>query len=282
MNIGIVGLGLIGGSIGLKLQRLNHTIYGVTNNNFNKKRAKARKLANFISCDFCILKECSLIILALPIKDLINPSKELISAIPKKAIVTDVGSIKEPIIKTWEKIHPLFIGSHPMAGTEQKGVEAGFESLLDNAKWIITPTPKTNSNAMNKLSALINSMECEICKASPKEHDEAVSLISHLPIFVASSLIKTACVEDNKLLLDLTQKLASTGFSDTTRVGGGNPNLGLDLAINNKRNILNSIKEFKNNINQIETIIKDENWELLSKKLTKAKELRSNFINQNH
>ena len=282
MNIGIVGLGLIGGSIGLKLQRLNHTIYGVTNNNFNKKRAKARKLANFISCDFCILKECSLIILALPIKDLINPSKELISVIPKKAIVTDVGSIKEPIIKTWEKIHPLFIGSHPMAGTEQKGVEAGFESLLDNAKWIITPTPKTNSNAMNKLSALINSMECEICKASPKEHDEAVSLISHLPIFVASSLIKTACVEDNKLLLDLTQKLASTGFSDTTRVGGGNPNLGLDLAINNKRNILNSIKEFKNNINQIETIIKDENWELLSKKLTKAKELRSNFINQNH
>ena len=122
-------------------------------------------------------------------------------------------------------------------------------------------------------------MECEVCKASPKEHDEAVSLISHLPIFVAYSLIKTACKEQNKSILDLTQKIASTGFSDTTRVGGGNPNLGLDLAANNQQNILNALGEFKKNINEIETIIKDKNWELLSKQLTKAIESRSNFIN---
>ena len=279
MNIGIVGLGLIGGSIGLKLQKLNHTIYGVTNNNLNKKKAKERKLANIVSCDFDILKECTLIILALPIKDLVNPSNDLISAIPKESIVTDVGSIKEPIIKTWEKINPLFIGSHPMAGREQKGVDSGFESLLDNAKWIITPTSKTNLDSVNTLSTLITSMKCQIIKATPKEHDEAVSLISHLPIFVASSLIKTAYIEKNKSLLDLTQKIAATGFSDTTRVGGGNPNLGLDLAVNNQKNILNAIKRFKNNINELEAIIKNENWELLSKKLTKAMEIRSNFIN---
>ena len=279
MNIGIVGLGLIGGSIGLKLQTLNHTIYGVTNNNVNEKKAIKNKLANIVSCDFGILKECSLIILALPIKDLIHPSNELISKIPKKAIVTDVGSIKEPIINTWEKIHPLFIGSHPMAGTEQKGVDSGFESLLDNAKWIITPTSKTNLDAINILGNLITSMGCKIFKASPKEHDEAVSLISHLPIFVASSLIKTAYKEQNKSLLDLTQNLAATGFSDTTRVGGGNPMLGLDLATNNQENILNAIKDFKNNINEIENLIKNKNWELLSKKLTKATEVRSSFIN---
>ncbi len=279
MNIGIVGLGLIGGSIGLKLQRLNHTIYGVTNNNFNKIKAIERNLANFISCDFEILKECSLIILALPIKDLIHPSKDLINAIPKDAIVTDVGSIKEPIINTWEKIHPLFIGSHPMAGTEQKGVESGFESLLENAKWIITPTAKTNSHSLKTLSYLVTSMQCEICKASPKEHDEAVSLISHLPIFIASSLIQTANAENNKSLLELTQRLAAKGYADTTRVGGGNPNLGLDLAINNQTNILKAIKDFKKNINEIEALIKDNKWELLSKKLSKAIEIRSNFTN---
>ncbi len=279
MNIGIVGLGLIGGSIGLKLQKLNHTIYGVTNTNFNEKRAKERKLANFVSCDFGILKGCSLIILALPIKDLIDPSNELKNEIPKDAIVTDVGSIKEPIIKTWEKIHPLFIGSHPMAGTEKSGVDSAFESLLDNAKWVITPTEKTNIAAFNTLSNIITSMQCEIFKTSPKEHDEAVSLISHLPIFVASSLIKTANTEQNKSLLDLTQKLAATGFSDTTRVGSSNINLALDLAVNNRMNLLNTIKEFKNNINEIEDLIKDKNWELLSRKLQKAKEVRSNFIN---
>ena len=158
-------------------------------------------------------------------------------------------------------------------------MDSGFESLLDNAKWVITPTSKTNLTAFHILSNLINSMECEIFKASPKEHDEAVSLISHLPIFVASSLIKTAYTENNKSLLDLTQKIAATGFKDTTRVGGGNPNLGLDLAVNNQQNILNAIKEFKNNINEIETLIKDKNWALLSIKLTQAMEVRSNFIN---
>ncbi len=279
MNIGIVGLGLIGGSIGLKLQRLNHTIYGVTNNNINKKKAIERNLANFVSCDLDILKECSLIILALPLKDIINPSKDLINAIPKDVIVTDVGSIKVPIINTWEKIHPLFIGSHPMAGTEEKGVESGFESLLENAKWIITPTSKTNSHSFKTLSNLITSMQCEICQASPKVHDEAVSLISHLPIFIASSLIKTANTEKNESLLALTQRLAASGYADTTRVGGGNPNLGLDLAINNQKNILKAIKEFKKNINEIEALIKDNKWGLLSEKLTKAIEIRSNFTN---
>ena len=279
MNIGIVGLGLIGGSIGLKLQRLNHNIYGVTNNNANKKKAIERNLANFISCDLNILKECSLIILALPIKDLIHPSKKLISAIPKDAIVTDVGSIKEPIIKTWEKVHPLFIGSHPMAGTEERGVNSGFESLLENKKWIITPTSKTDSHSLETLTNLITSMKCEICKTSPKKHDEAVSLISHLPIFVASTLIKTANVDENESLLDLTHKLAASGFADTTRVGAGNPNLGLDLAINNQKNILNAIKDFKDNINEIEALIKDKNWELLSVKLTNSMKMRSNFTN---
>ena len=279
MNIGIVGLGLIGGSIGLKLQRLKHTIYGVTNNNLNKKKAIERNLANVVSCDLRILKECSLIILALPIKDLIHPSNDLINAIPKDSIVTDVGSIKEPIINTWGKIHPLFIGSHPMAGTEEKGVESGFEGLLENAKWIITPTSKTNSQSIKTLSKLITSMQCEIYKASPKEHDEAVSLISHLPIFVASSLIKTANAEKNESLLALTQRLAATGYADTTRVGGGNPNLGLDLAKYNRTNILKAIREFKNNINEIEALIKNKNWELLYKTLTKAMGARSNFIN---
>ena len=120
MKIGIVGLGLIGGSLGLKLQSLNHTIYGIANNEFNEKKAKDKKLANFVSCDLSLLKKCELIILALPIKDLINPSQRLVASIPRDTIVTDVGSVKEPIVNKWENSHPLFIGSHPMAGTEKK------------------------------------------------------------------------------------------------------------------------------------------------------------------
>ena len=278
MKIGIVGLGLIGGSLGLKLQSLNHTIYGVTNNEFNEKKAKERKLANFVSCDLSLLKECELIILALPINDLINPSQRLVASIPKDSILTDVGSVKGPIINTWENIHPLFIGSHPMAGTETKGVDSGFETLLTNAKWIITPTQNSDLDAIKILSKLIKSIGCEVFQASPKDHDKAVSLISHLPIFLATALIETANKRNNQSFLNITQKLAASGFADTSRVGGGNVQLGLDLAMNNKENILNAIDNFKNNLDKLESLIKENNWELLSKKLSEAKKIRGNFI----
>jgi len=279
MKIGIVGLGLIGGSLGLKLQSLNHTIFGIANNELNEKKAKEKKLANFVSCNLSLLKKCELIILALPIKDLIIPSQRLVASIPQETIVTDVGSIKEPIVNTWENLHPLFIGSHPMAGTEKKGVDSGFEGLFKNTKWIITPTQNSDSNAVRTISELIKSMDCEIFQASPKEHDEAVSLISHLPIFLASTLIETAYTKNNPALLDLTQKLAATGFADTSRVGGGNEKLGLDLAMNNQINVLNAINNFKNKLNTLESLIKEKNWELLSKKLSEAKEIREKFIN---
>ncbi len=277
MNIGIVGLGLIGGSIGMKLQSLNHTVYGVTNNDSNEIKAKERKLANIISQDYKILENCSIIILALPIKNLINPSKNLIEAIPAKAILTDVGSVKVPIIKTWEKIHDLFIGSHPMAGTEKKGVNAGKIELFDNSKWVITPTNQTDQNSLQTLSKLFKDMGCDIYLENPDIHDQAVANISHLPIYLASCLIETAYCQNNQDLLNLSRKLAATGFADTTRVGAGNPSLGVDLAENNTINILNSIKNFKKNISEIEQIVEEKNWDVLEAKLKKAQEWRKHF-----
>ena len=277
MNIGIVGLGLIGGSIGLKLQSLNHTVYGVTNNDLNEIKAKERKLANIISQDYKILEHCSIIILALPIKNLINPSKNLIEAIPTKAILTDVGSVKVPIIKTWEKIHDLFIGSHPMAGTEKKGVNAGKIELFDNSKWVITPTNQTDQNSLQTLSKLFKNMGCDIYFENPDIHDQAVANISHLPIYLASCLIETAYCQNNEDLLNLSRKIAATGFADTSRVGGGNPYLGVDLAENNTINILNSIKNFKKNISEIEKIFEERNWDVLEAKLKKGQEWRKHF-----
>ena len=277
MNIGIVGLGLIGGSIGLKLQSLNHTVYGVTNNDLNEKKAKERKLANIISQNYKILENCSIIILALPIKNLINPSKNLIEAIPTKAILTDVGSVKVPIIKTWEKIHDLFIGSHPMAGTEKKGVNAGKIELFDNSKWVITPTNQTDQNSLQTLSKLFKNMGCDIYLENPDIHDQAVANISHLPIYLASCLIETAYCQNNEDLLNLSRKLAASGFADTSRVGAGNPSLGVDLAENNTNNILNSIKNFKENISEIEKIFEERNWDELEAKLKKCQQKRNHF-----
>ena len=277
MNIGIVGLGLIGGSIGLKLQKLNHKVYGCVNNTFNQRIAIDRNLANVISKDYEILKNCQLIILALPIKSLMNPSIELINALPNNAVVTDVGSIKDPIIKKWEKIHPGFIGSHPMAGNENKGAKAGEESLFENKVWVITPTPKTKESSIEKLKKLISSMNCKIYEALPDEHDKAVALISHLPIFLSSALIETASIKENKSLLDLSKKISSTGFSDTSRVGGGNPDLGVDLAKNNQNNILFALRIFKDKLKELEDLISQEDWDVLKQKLKESHNARKEF-----
>jgi len=279
MNIGIVGLGLIGGSIGLRLQTLNHTVFGVVNNKSNQEKAIDRKLANYVTTDLNVLKKCSLIFLALPIRDLINPSKELIENLPKDSIITDVASIKGPIIKTWENLHPLFIGSHPMAGTEYQGVNAGTIDLLKSAKWIITTTPKTANNSIQVLSKLINSMQCEAIFTTPENHDKATSLISHLPIFLASSLIHAVDSENDQMVNTLAKKIASTGFSDTSRVGGGNPELGSDLAKYNYENILSGIKELKSNLEDFEKIILERDWKTIHNKLEQSKDIRSNFIN---
>ena len=277
MNIGIVGLGLIGGSIGLKLQKLKHKVYGCVNNTFNKKIAIERNLADVISCDYDVLKNCKLIILALPIKDLINPPVELINSIPSSSVVTDVGSIKGPIINKWEKIHPGFIGSHPMAGNENRGPRAGEELLLENKIWIITPTSRTSQNSIKEIKNLILSMNCKIYETCPEEHDKAVSLISHLPIFLSSALIQTANTKDIESLLDLSQKISSTGFSDTSRVGGGNPDLGVDLAKNNQKNILFALNIFKEKLNELEDLINKKDWHLLKKKLEDSSRIRKEF-----
>ncbi len=279
MNIGIVGLGLIGGSIGLRLQALKHNVFGIVNNESNQKQAIERKLATHVTQDLNVLKKCSLIFLALPIRDLIKPNKELIETIPEDSIITDVASIKDPIIKTWENLHPLFIGSHPMAGNEHKGVNAGTVDLLENAKWVITTTPKTDMDSVKILSNLIKSMKCEVIFANPSIHDKATSLISHLPIFLASSLIHTAHSKEDQVLTNLALKIASSGFADTSRVGGGNSDLGRDLAEFNQKNILNGIKKLKANLEEFEEIIEENNLLRLFDKLEKAKDLRSKFLN---
>tara|TARA_Y100001978_G_scaffold198464_1_gene210948 strand:- start:770 stop:1138 length:369 start_codon:yes stop_codon:yes gene_type:complete len=122
-------------------------------------------------------------------------------------------------------------------------------------------------------------MKCEAISTTPKNHDKATSLISHLPIFLASSLIQTVDNTNDHIVRTIAQKIASTGFADTSRVGGGNPELGSDLAEFNYENILNGIKELKSNLEDFEKLIAERDWKKMYLKLEQSKEIRSNFIN---
>ena len=158
-RIGIVGLGLIGGSLGLDFQKLGHEVYGLVNREDTAKRAQDRGLAQFISTNPKVIANCSVIIIALPLEKLINPEVELINALPKNAVITDVGSVKTPVLEAWRTKHPRFVGSHPMAGTIETGVEAGRENLFQDRPWISTPELTTDQEALDIIHDLANSLK---------------------------------------------------------------------------------------------------------------------------
>ncbi len=277
-RIGIVGLGLIGGSIGLDLQKLGYEVYGLVNREETAARAKARGLAQFVSTNPSILSECSAIIIALPLPQLINPTQELIDALPREAVITDVGSIKTPVIEKWRKLHPRFVGSHPMAGTIEKGVEAGKKNLFRNRPWISTPEENTDKDALKTIKELAHALDSNWITTNPKLHDQAVALISHLPVFISAALIQTVQQEPQKALLSLTQTIASSGFADTSRVGGGNPDLGVAMASLNTSAVLDALKSYRLSLEKLEKIIEQNQWERLQEELQSTHLNRSNFI----
>ncbi len=276
--IGIVGLGLIGGSLGLELQSLGWKVHGVVHKTTTLKRAKERKLATLVSKNLEILKDCQIIFIALPLNKIINPSKELIKALPKNAVITDVGSVKSPIVRTWEKLHPRFIGSHPMAGTSEEGVNAGQLGLFNNRPWVATPNAETDLDALEVIEKIASSIGSKWITTDSDKHDEAVALISHLPVFVSAALLKTLGDLESEAMNNLTKSLASSGFADTSRVGGGNPNLGKSMAQNNTKEILKALSSYRKNLEELERNINHSSWNQLEKDLNFTKQLRPYFI----
>ena len=280
-NIGIVGLGLIGGSLGLDLQKLGFTVYGITHQEHTAHKAKARKLAQIVSTDPSVLKNCFLIFIALPLEQLLNPSSALINAIPRNAVVTDVGSVKVPILNTWNKLHPRFVPSHPMTGTEESGVNAGKHDLFKNKPWVVTPNKETDPKALEIVQKISLSLGCKWIISEAQIHDEAVGLISHLPVLISAALINTLNKDVKPPLYSLAKDLASSGFADTSRVGGGNPELGVSMAKLNKKNIKRHLASYRYSLDLLEKYLIEENWGELEKILVNTKEERQKFILKN-
>ena len=277
-KIGIVGLGLIGGSLGLDLQSLGHDVYGLVKREETAARARERGLAQFISTNSNILKNCSIIILALPLTQLINPTQELVKSLPTTAVITDVGSVKKPVIAKWRELHPRFVASHPMAGTNANGVEAGQSQLFKNHPWISTPEKATDLEALKIVEELATSLGSKWISTDPETHDQAVSLISHLPVFISAALIQAVSNVRDNTLLELTKTIASSGFKDTSRVGGGNPDLGVAMATYNTSAILNALKEYRLRIDQLEGFIRTKEWGKLQQELEETQLSRSDFL----
>lgn len=232
MKIGVIGLGLIGGSI-FKCCKEKHEVVGVSRS-VNETG---------ISNDYSTLKGCDLVFVCTPMSKTLEILDKLNEILDENTIVTDVCSLKEFISK--KNYNFKFIPSHPMAGTEHNGWEYSFQELFEGATWAITPKDDTSIEDFEVLKSVIKDMGAQTVMTTPQEHDRAVALISHAPMLVAQALCKN--IENN----ELAQKLAASGFRDTTRLALSNTEMANDMIIMNGENIKDVVTLLNQNIDAI-------------------------------
>lgn len=277
--VGLVGLGLIGGSIGLDLKALGVPTVALAHRARTVDRARQRGLVDVVSTDPAVLREAGLVVLCLPLDRLLAPTPQLLSALPRQALVSDVGSVKGPVLAAWQAARPgRFIGGHPMAGTTAAGVDAGQPGLFQGRPWALTATEATSSADLHLLEALIGALGARVIHCTAQDHDHAVALVSHLPVLVSAALLRTVASEQNQPIRHLAESLASSGFADTTRVGGGNPQLGVLMASHNRYALQQVLHHYRDSLDTLEDLVREERWDPLCAALQQTRALRQKIV----
>ncbi len=278
INIGIVGLGLIGGSLGLDLRTLGYRVLGVSRREQTCQKAITLGAVDEASLELSLLSIADLIFICTPISTIIPTLEQLIPFLCSSAILTDVGSVKTPIVEGVSQIWPNFVGGHPMAGKAESGIEVAQLGLFRDRPYVLTPTENTPPESVEKVEAIARLLESQVYFCYPHEHDRAVAWISHLPVISSASLISACMSESNPTIVKLAQELASSGFRDTSRVGGGNPELGRMMAQYNRLEVLRSLYSFREEIDGFIQDIEQEDWQSIEEKLRYTEQNRRLFL----
>ncbi|MEC4803674.1 MAG: prephenate/arogenate dehydrogenase [Jaaginema sp. PMC 1079.18] len=278
MKVGIVGLGLIGGSLGLDLRsRQIHTV-GVSRRQQTCELAQQRGAVDVASVDPAILATVDIIFVCTPLSAIAPAIRAIAPHLKADTIVTDVGSVKQSIVESCTPLWPNFIGSHPMAGTAEQGIEAAQRDLFAGAPYVLTPTAATPSRALEMVSEIAQWLNAKVYTSTPAQHDRAVALISHLPIFVSASLLQTCMSSDEDATITLAQQLASSGFRDTSRVGGGNPELGVAIAQHNREQLLSVLSQYRDCLDDMIYQIEHQRWQDIAELLQETQATRPDFL----
>ncbi|MCM1981458.1 prephenate dehydrogenase/arogenate dehydrogenase family protein, partial [Lyngbya confervoides] len=210
MQIGIVGLGLIGGSLGLDLRETGHRVYGLSRSSQSCELAQAMGAVDEAATVPEILKNLDMVVLCTPIGSMVKVFHHIQPYLASETVVTDVGSVKASVVNSLEPLWPNFLGAHPMAGKAEAGIQAAQRHLFLNRPFVVTPTPRTDPVAQARVQDLVAAVGGTLHFADPQSHDQAVALISHLPIFVSAGLL-TGCLQtEDSAVLTLAKSLAST------------------------------------------------------------------------
>jgi prephenate dehydrogenase len=246
-RVAIVGVGLIGGSLGMALRqrRLAAEVVGVGRNAVNLTRACDLGAIDRFDIEFGTgVADADLVVLATPIPQILQDLARLGPLLRPDAIVTDVGSTKAEIVAAGEASLPTaFVGSHPMAGSERSGVEAARPDLFEEATWVLTPTDRTPPEHVRHVRTLAQHVGAHTVDLSPDSHDRVVAVTSHLPHVLAYALASLAgkrATEEPRLY-----DLAAGSFASATRVAFSSPDLWRDIALSNAPALAEAIRAYQ-------------------------------------
>lgn len=280
-KITIIGVGLIGGSLGLALKKKNpkFKISGIDKLEIIEKAiARGAIDEGTINLENGI-KEADIIIIATPVKTIVDLLPRINPFIKKGCIVTDTGSTKGQIVETADKIlskDVYFIGGHPIAGSEKYGIDSADPHLFQDKTYILTPTNDTNLLALKKIFLLIKIINAKRLILDPLEHDRIVGAVSHLPQIMAVSLTNMIGELGQQENNDNYFKAIGEGFKDMTRIASSPYKMWEDICETNQENILEMIQEFRNYLRIIEDKLKN-NPGNLKEEFQKAQILRKSI-----
>ncbi|NET32405.1 MAG: prephenate/arogenate dehydrogenase [Cyanothece sp. SIO1E1] len=280
MKIGIIGLGLIGGSLAIDLRQLGHLVLGVSRRQQTCDQAIARSVVDQASTNLELAAQAELIFICTPLSDIESTVLKLIPYLSEQTVLTDVGSVKAPVVQSIAPHWPNFVGGHPMAGTAAAGLDAAQAHLFAGRAYVLTPMATTPITAIERVAGIANALQAQVHQCDPAQHDQAVAWISHLPVMVSASLIQACLSETDLTVLKLAQKLASSGFRDTSRVGGGNPDLGVLMAKYNQDEVLRSLYTYRHQLNHLIAQIEQQNWPEIEQQFRQTQAARPNFVQE--
>ena len=284
-KITLVGVGLLGGSLGLAIRqrRLSDVVFGFVRRAAAAAECERTGAVDQATCDLTRAVEgADLVILCTPIAQMRSMAEQMLPVLKPGSIVTDVGSVKGSVVQQIETLiaerGAHFVGSHPMAGAEKMGLTAARADLFQNAVCVITPTANSNRDAVQRLEEFWKDVGGRPLNLTPEFHDDLVSRSSHLPHVVAAELA-------NYVLSPAHPKeqamLCANGFRDTTRIASGSPEMWRDIALANRKYLARVLGVFIEDLQEFQLALGNEDRKNIQEFFEKAKQRRDEWCGQN-
>lgn len=277
-KITIVGVGLLGGSLGLALRkrRLADSVAGFVRRAASVIECQALGAVNRATRDLSQAVEgAEMIVLCTPIAQMRPLIEQMLATLRPGAIVTDVGSVKASVVRDLDpliaKTGAHFVGSHPMAGAEKMGVAAARPDLFAGAVCVVTPTRQSDPSAVRQVDRLWKSVGSRVLRLAPAEHDKLVSRSSHLPHVVAAQLVNLILSPQHPAA---QRTLCANGFRDTTRIASGSPEMWRDIALANRQNLSRTLRSFMSGLQDFREALEKADASAISRFFEQARERR--------